>query len=77
MRRIRLAATTFLSTLVLAASGALPAAAQADPLGTAGLGRPYLHVFIAYALAIVLIGGWVISIARRLRRIEGRLPEAE
>lgn len=35
--------------------------------------RPYWHVFAAYALVIVLIGGWAISIARRLRAIEERL----
>lgn len=57
--------------------GALPAVAQADPLGSAGLGRPYWHVFIAYAIAIGLVGGWAVSIARRLARIERRLPEGE
>lgn len=39
---------------------------------TGGL-RAYWHVFIAYTLAIVLIGGWAISIARRLRQVEERL----
>ncbi len=37
--------------------------------------RPYWHVFAAYALVIVMIGGWVISIARRLRAIEDRSVE--
>lgn len=37
--------------------------------------RPYWHVFAAYALAIVLIGGWAISIARRLRAVEDRLTD--
>jgi CcmD family protein len=48
-------------------------AAQATELGRQTLGRPYWHVFIAYALAWVLIGGWVVSIARRLARVERRL----
>jgi hypothetical protein len=64
-----------LAALALLALTALPTLAQvdADPLGTRGLGRPYLHVFIAYALAMLFIGGWAISIARRLGRIERRL----
>ncbi|MEX2466989.1 MAG: hypothetical protein WD995_08760 [Gemmatimonadota bacterium] len=37
--------------------------------------RPYWHVFIAYALAIVLVLGWVISISRRLKDVEDRLKE--
>ena len=48
-------------------------AAQATELGRQTLGRPYWHVFIAYALAWLLIGGWVVSIARRLTRVERRL----
>ncbi len=32
--------------------------------------RPYWHVFIAYALAWLLVMGWVVSIARRLGRLE-------
>lgn len=32
--------------------------------------RPYLHVFAAYAVAWLLIGGWIISIHRRLGRLE-------
>ena len=61
-----------LSVLVVLA---VPAelAAQATELGRQTLGRPYWHVFIAYALAWLLIGGWVISIARRLARVEKRL----
>jgi len=35
--------------------------------------RPYWHVFIAYAIAIALVLGWVISIGRRLRDVEERL----
>ena len=48
-------------------------AAQGTALGQQTLGRPFWHVFIAYALVWVFLGGWVISIARRLARVERRL----
>lgn len=71
-----------LSRLVLAvltlSFSAAPALAQATTeLGRQTLGRPYWHVFIAYAIVVLLIAGWVISIARRLSAIEARLPDAE
>lgn len=37
--------------------------------------RGYTHMFIAYAIAWILIFGWVISIARRLARVEKALKE--
>ncbi len=37
--------------------------------------RAYWHVFIAYAIAIVMVLGWVVSIARRLARIEAQLGQ--
>ena len=37
--------------------------------------RPYWHVFTAYAIVIALVGGWAVSIARRLRSIEERLVD--
>jgi len=46
---------------------------EAGALGRQTLGRPYWHVFAAYAVAWVLVFGWVISMARRLRRVEERL----
>jgi membrane-bound metal-dependent hydrolase YbcI (DUF457 family) len=56
--------------LALAQSG-LP-----DPAAIAGQNlRGYTHMFIAYALAWALILGWVISIARRLGRVEAALKE--
>lgn len=51
------------------------ALAQATELGRQTLGRAYWHVFIAYAVAWLLIGGWVVSIARRLARVERRLRD--
>jgi CcmD family protein len=49
------------------------ASAQAEALGQQRLGRAYWHVFLAYAIGWVLILGWVVSIARRLGRVEARL----
>lgn len=37
--------------------------------------RGYTHMFIAYAIAWVIVVGWVISIARRLGRVERALKE--
>ena len=37
--------------------------------------RAYWHVFIAYAIVIAMVLGWVISIARRLSRIEAQLGD--
>lgn len=61
--------------LVAAVVDPFSLAAQGTP--GAGLGRPYWHVFIAYALAWVLVLGWVVSIARRLARIERRLEDGD
>ena len=37
--------------------------------------RAYWHVFAAYTIVILLIGGWAVSIARRLRDVEDRLVD--
>ncbi len=47
--------------------------AQGAALGQQRLGRPYLFVFLAYAIAWALIFGWIISIARRLRSLERKI----
>ncbi len=53
---------------------ASPVWAQAGTaLGQQTLGRGYWHVFAAYAIVWLLVLGWVISIVRRLRRVEERL----
>ncbi len=60
-----------LGVLLLQAS---PAWAQAGTvLGRQTLGRAYWHVFVAYAIVWLIVLGWVISIVRRLRRVEERL----
>jgi hypothetical protein len=64
---------TVFGTLVL--TGAL----EAQALPSEGLARqnlrPYWHVFIAYAIAILLVAGWAGSIAKRLGDVERRLGE--
>lgn len=60
------------------ATGAVGAAAQdmglrpASELATQSL-RPYWHVFIAYAIAIIMVMVWAGSIAKRLSDVEDRL----
>ena len=62
-----------LGILLVSAS---PVWAQAGaPLGQQTLGRAYWHVFAAYAIVWLLVLGWVISIVRRLRRVEERLGD--
>jgi CcmD family protein len=69
------------TALVILFLGFLPSLLQAqsglpDPETIAGQNlRGYTHVFMAYAIAWVLILGWVISIARRLGRVEKALQE--
>lgn len=52
-------------------SGALPGAGG---LGAQNL-RPYHFLFFAYALAWILVLGWVISIGRRISRLSERLEK--
>ncbi len=64
--------TVFVLGALLLRAG--PVWAQAGtPLGSQTLGRGYWHVFAAYAAVWILVLGWVISIVRRLRRVEERL----
>lgn len=61
--------------LLLALAAAAPALAQ-EGMPSAGSGqslRPYQFVFLAYALAWLLVLGWVVAIARRLARLDKRL----
>lgn len=67
-----------ISVLLLTALALLPpdALAQTD-LAAQRLGRGYWHVFIAYAIAWVLILVWMVTILRRLARVEQKLDHAE
>ena len=72
MLRTPIQALVAVLALLLAA---VPVSAQATGAQGAPSLRPYWHVFIAYAIAIVLVLAWVISISRRLRQVEERLHE--
>ena len=69
----RLVTVIGLLLLALYASPLTLLAQEAGALGRQTLGRPYWHVFIAYAIAWVLVFGWLMAIGRRLRRVEERL----
>jgi len=47
--------------------------AQEVPVATRLEMRHFWHVFIAYALAWLILAGWVLSILKRLRRVEEKL----
>ena len=69
--------TLGLLVLVLAAATASAVVAQEMPgsaMAQQSL-RPYWHVFIAYAIAIALVLGWVVSIGKRLKDVEERLGQ--
>jgi CcmD family protein len=62
--------------VVLAAflvTGPLAGLAAQSEAGSIGGMRAYWHVFIAYAIVIVAVLGWVVSIGRRLKDIQDRL----
>ncbi|MBM4182638.1 MAG: CcmD family protein [Gemmatimonadetes bacterium] len=48
-------------------------AAQSTAAESIGGLRAYWHVFIAYAVVILLVLAWVVSIGSRLKDIEERL----
>lgn len=60
-------------SLFLLSLTASAAFAQGGSIGQQTLGRPYWHVFAAYAIAWALMFGWLLSMARRLRRVEERI----
>jgi len=70
MNRLERAIVALAPIWLALAPSATAAQAAAQEIG--GL-RAYWHVFIAYTIAIALVLGWVISIARRLRDVEERL----
>jgi CcmD family protein len=55
-------------------AAAVTAQTSGAAAGVGGL-RAYWHVFIAYAVVILLVLGWVVSIGRRLKDIQQRLGE--
>lgn len=57
--------------LSIVTTGSALAQVPADAMASQSL-RPYAHVFAAYAIAWLLIGGWIFSINRRLGKLESR-----
>jgi CcmD family protein len=63
--------------LLLLAVCAVPVLAQSMPaegLASQSL-RPFRFVFIAYAIAWILVFGWVVSVARRVSSLSRRLED--
>lgn len=76
MTRLRPFLPVFL--IALLAVFAEPALAQ-DAGGSTALGaqtmRPFRFLFAAYAVAWLLVFGWVVSVSRRLAGVERRLRD--
>jgi len=65
--------TAFVAFVLVQAMPASAWAQSAAPLGSQTLGPAYWHVFLAYAIAWLLVLGWLIAMFRRLGRVEERL----
>jgi CcmD family protein len=63
-----------LAVFVLPEVGLGQGMADADAIAGQNL-RGYTHMFIAYAIAWAVVVGWVVSIARRLGRVEKALND--
>ena len=48
---------------------------QTVDLASQQLGPGYMNLFLAYAVAWILVLGWVVSIALRLSKVERRLED--
>jgi len=67
-----------LPVLLLLAVVVTPLVAQEAMPGSGLSGqslRPYRFVFYAYALAWIFVLGWVISVARRMAKLDRRLGQ--
>ena len=76
---IRLARRSLKPALMLVLFAVCAAALPAQEAATSGLGaqtlRPYRFMFAAYALAWLLVFGWVVSVGWRLARLDRSLGE--
>jgi CcmD family protein len=78
MRHLRSRTRLYALVVAFIAAGCLPVLAQAQtPTATPLEMRHFWHVFVAYALAWIILFGWIWSIVRRLRRTEARLSELD
>ena len=74
-RRLILPALALLgAALLVALADAAAAQEAASTVGGQNL-RPYRFLFVAYALAWILVMGWVVSVGRRLSRLDRRLRD--
>ncbi len=75
MPRLKKLLPVVLPALLLAIGISGLAAQTPGSTGASSIGglRAYWHVFIAYAIVILAVLGWVISIGRRLKDIQERL----
>jgi len=71
-RLVKLLPLVVAALLTLAPVTHLVAQVGGDASNIGGL-RAYWHVFIAYAIVILMVLGWVISIGRRLKDIQDQL----
>lgn len=71
MRNLAITALVVVSLFALSPD-TLASQGMGDAIASQNL-RGYTHMFIAYAIAWLLVVGWVISIARRLGRVEKEL----
>ena len=69
--KLLIAAAIFLPVMALDLPVGL--LAQETPAATPLEMRHFWHVFVAYALAWILLFGWVVSILKRFRRVEEKL----
>ena len=72
VQRAAAAAALILLSVALLIPVAVWAQTDSQALAAQSL-RGYRHVFIAYAVAWLLVFGWLFSVARRLARIERSL----
>lgn len=76
MSRLHGLARSALSLIAMCLVGAVPLVAQQTASALSGQSlRPYHFVFLAFALAWILVLGWVVSIGRRVSRLAERLGE--
>ena len=73
MRPVAVALALVLLAVLLPGGALLPDALGAQATAEARQMRHFWHVFAAYAIAWGLIFAWLVSILRRIRRVEERL----
>jgi CcmD family protein len=73
-RRFLGATALAVAAVVLVALAEPLAGQQAGALAGQSL-RPYRFVFYAYAVAWILVFGWVVAVARRLSALDRRLED--